>query len=166
MTTPRRQLLTRQRNQMGRMENRKQETRNGIPGNWPVSNFRFPVSGFPFLFRTAQDSPGRGPVLQPTNRFGRIDASRLPRGVRKSPRRYAATPFAKGVRRRPLWQRAARPAEVFDDTGLFIPCAVLDPRPSKSAKARALSAVSAQREIPRIRRVCGLVALTPAERVA
>jgi uncharacterized lipoprotein YmbA len=35
-------------------------------------------------------------VVQPRNRVGRIDAPRLPRGVRKSPRRYAATPFVKG----------------------------------------------------------------------
>jgi len=63
MATSRRQLLTRQsRSQTGRMKNRKQETGNGIPGNWPVSNFRFPVCGFPFLFRAAQDFPGKGPA--------------------------------------------------------------------------------------------------------
>jgi len=32
-----------------KMENRKQETGNEKPTHWPVSKFRFPVSGFPFL---------------------------------------------------------------------------------------------------------------------
>jgi hypothetical protein len=44
----------------GGMKNRKPETGNEKRANWPLSNFRFPVSGFPFLFRAAQDFPGKG----------------------------------------------------------------------------------------------------------
>jgi hypothetical protein len=49
-------------------------------------------------------------VLEPTNRVGKMGAPRLPWRGRKSPRRYAATPFVnfvKGGEQAPPWSKGA-----------------------------------------------------------